>query len=132
MPAHCDPSVVSIVIHALITSGLQVRDVDKKAFVDIPPTGPSRCVLLAGTLLEQLTDAAIKPCVHRVVSSETDLVSSQRIAASFFFQPTLDSILIPFAASTSPSRDDAPVPLTYGKWKSRVYGNYYKGRKAEA
>lgn len=140
MPTHCDPSVISIVIHAEEgLSGLQVRDANKKLFVDIPPTGPYMCTLFSGNLLEYLSNRRIKSCVHRVISAEADLEEGKRIAASFFFQPTLDSMLIPFDSSCSSSAvlsdarstDALPSPITYEKWKNRVYGNYYKGKRAE-
>lgn len=152
MPTHCDPSFISIVIHSQIFSGLQVRDAEKRAFVHIPPTGPGKCVVFAGSLLELITNSEIKPCVHRVVSTEADMISAKRIAATFFFQPTNDSFLVPLRLANDTSQSavcdeevdskivrrftissiDDTVSTTYGTWKSRVYGNYYKGRKVKS
>jgi hypothetical protein len=123
--------------------------------------------------------------LHRVTSSELELKAADRVAATFFFQPNLDSLLTPFppplssliinnnnlnnnnmiiineeetptpkSNSTFCSGDEegdsgssesknvktkknkkrgvgsatATTPITYGKWKSKAYGSYFKGK----
>lgn len=128
MPPHTDPSFITFIFHNQMSSGLQVRDAEAKAFVNISPSGPHKCIIIAGTILELLTNSDIKACVHRVASTEADLTSSHRLAASFFFQPTANTLLLPFSGTSETDSSS----LSYSAWKSRVYGNYYKGRKAES
>ena len=123
--------------------------------------------------------------MHRITSTELELKAADRLAATFFFQPNLDSLLIPFPANTAESTVDSRInsntscnqsdiigsgsdirtgtssgndvnqqsvegsdkktkknkkergpggtansttPMTYGKWKAKAYGSYYKGK----
>ena len=72
---------------------------------------------------------------------------AMRITATFFFQPKLDARLEPlligasavdqntFVASSGDAvggNDNAAPCPTFGEWKQRAYGKYYKKKKAKA
>jgi isopenicillin N synthase-like dioxygenase len=164
--------------------GLQFKGHNDMGFVDLVTennilgeTG-EYCVVIAGSILELLSEGmmyiryfkvillyklkilfcqpgGIKAPLHRVVSTEPELRAADRLAATFFFQPNLDCLMVPFPTNekvnavnhndedtgnrnngrTSSDRnkpktkqDKKYIPITYGKWKSKAYGSYYKGK----
>jgi hypothetical protein len=146
--SHCDPSVISLVFHNKGSTGLQFRDSNLKTFVDLKTCGYDYVTVIAGSVLELLSNGYIKAPAHRVVSTNEELISNNRIAATFFFQPNLDTLLVPFnnndqilkkkkecnsfpSSSSSSSLSSSSYPsISYHSWKNRAYGNYYKGKES--
>ena len=87
---------------------------------------------------------AVKAPLHRVITSEQELLAGDRYATTFFFQPRLECILSPFASvkqqGDADDNDDSILSstkrkmgvsgsfITYEKWKAKAYGSYYKGK----
>lgn len=147
--AHRDPSLISLVFHdnrsttgASRGFGLQFKNDITGQFVEVSQSISERkyCIVIAGSILELLTNGMVKAPLHRVVSSEAEIKSGKRIAATFFFQPLLQSLLIPFEGVELGENDttdqtnaklgisSSSAPVTYGKWKAKAYESYYKGK----
>lgn len=150
LPAHRDPSVISIIIAT--GPGLQFLVEGEGRYEDVPRFGPGVCTVIAGQILTKLTRGLVRSPLHRVVSDESAMARAERIAATFFFQPPLDAVLRPLdapavleyvrCAEASPeqhSRSHTKVrtggergstktfaPITYRQWKHSAYKNYYK------
>jgi len=141
VPAHVDPSLISLVFHAPGAAGLEVLlDAEDGAteYRRVPQCGPDTCVLLAGSLLARL-EPRIPARRHRVRSTAAE-IRRGRIAATFFLQPAPDARLVPFEhvrrrqrgpeedSGVVDDKDDAVFSsfLTYGDWKRRAHRNYAK------
>ena len=134
LPAHRDPTLISIVLHNCHARGLEMQwPLEgtslgyREVYTHDTPPGPERCVVIVGTLLERLSGGFFRAPYHRVVSIASQQREETRLAATFFFQPTLDSILAPFPSTSI--RTDTPnntQVLCYRDWKRRAYGKYYK------
>lgn len=117
VPAHRDPSLVSLVIHNDTGGGFEF-------FADgswwpSHQYGPHLATLIAGRVLEHVgSDNKVRALKHRVAEKRRELPSgSKRLAATFFFQPC--------------DEDDTLLLLhkktTFAEWKARAYRSYGLG-----
>ncbi|KAG8468135.1 hypothetical protein KFE25_007187 [Diacronema lutheri] len=156
LPAHRDPSVLSLVVAT--RPGLQLLVEGEGRYEDVPRCGPDVCTVIAGQLLTKLTRGLVRSPLHRVVSEPREAVCAERVAATFFFQPPLDAVLQPLESPTmarlarladaSPERSARAhtkvraggergngkpfLPVTYREWKHRAYSGYYARAAASA
>ncbi|KAJ1619013.1 hypothetical protein T492DRAFT_848888 [Pavlovales sp. CCMP2436] len=150
MPAHRDPSVISLV--SANGPGLQVFIDSERQYIDVPTFGPDVCTVIAGQILTKVTRGLVNAPMHRVVSEPGALERAERVAGTFFFQPPLDAVLRPLDSApvrqhvlALESNAEQPfrrwgdggaaaksfTPITFRDWKARAFKSYYK-RNARA
>jgi len=141
VPAHVDPSLISLVVHGPRAGGLELlveqenhhhtNDVtheSSSSFKRQPHFGPTTATIVAGSLLHLLTRRRVPACKHRVRPTlQADL--RDRVAATFFFQPAPDAILRPFFPPDTDDNAEKKSHVneeTYAQWKARAYATYFR------
>ncbi|CAE7187478.1 unnamed protein product, partial [Symbiodinium pilosum] len=111
LPLHQDPSFLSLLIHGSSAppgQGLEVWHEASQEFVAVPRSGCEVATILIGQLFHLLCgrgDLRFAKGAHRVVTRPEDM-QRQRLGAVFFFQPKLDTLLLPLVPPTK--GDDVP------------------------
>ena len=99
LPLHQDPSFLSLLIHAREPpSGLQVQVDDH--FLELSSCGPGIATVLLGQLFHFFVcRRSFAKGRHRVVTRAEDM-QKRRISATFFFQPSPETLLRPLRGSS--------------------------------
>uniref|UniRef100_A0A7S3JXT1 Fe2OG dioxygenase domain-containing protein n=1 Tax=Aureoumbra lagunensis TaxID=44058 RepID=A0A7S3JXT1_9STRA len=127
VPAHVDPSLISLLIHNDNSGGFQV--VSRGEYIRHPHIGPHSCCLLVGSILHLLAPN-VPTCKHRVRPRESDL--DNRLAITFFLQPKSNTRLIPLARlglGEEEAKELQNYP-DYASWKQRAYSTYLKKERS--
>ncbi|CAE7573121.1 unnamed protein product [Symbiodinium sp. KB8] len=126
LPLHQDPSFMSLLIHGSSDppgQGLEIWDEAAKEFVAVPRSGCEVATVFIGQLFHLLCgrgDMRFAKGAHRVVTRAADL-EKQRLTAVFFFQPQLDTLLIPFVA---PAKGKQEEPISFRERRLRSYRRF--------
>lgn len=122
---HKDSGVLTLLLAAPGSRGLQVRRPDTKEWIDVPPTDGAFVVNI-GELLEVATGGYLRATEHRVTLAGQ---AADRISVPYFFNPRLDAqipvlTLPPELRARAGRVTDAADPIfsVYGRnaWKSRL------------
>lgn len=125
---HKDSGVLTLLLAAPGTRGLQARRPDAQEWIDVPPLNGALIVNI-GELLEVATGGYLRATKHRVDLREP---AAERISVPYFFNPRLDAQLpvltLPTELRELAARADRiadpsdPIFSVYGRnaWKSRL------------
>ena len=145
LPAHTDPSLISVVIHdrpgqqpgaqgleyshkKSCNNGEQQQQQQQREWKELAYSGHSVAVVFVGSVLRYITGGRFPACKHRVVDrSHDDDKNNKRMAATLFLRPTRAAVLrvppSPLLSSISLKR-----PVTFEAWNARVARNYEKAK----
>lgn len=141
LPAHTDPSLISVVIvdrpgKQTGSQGLEYSTrlpTGERVWREIPFTGHAVAVIFIGSVLGYITGGRLPACKHRVVPTMTTGTKEQRdrMAATFFLRPTESAGLV---VPPSPRFNGVSLKRrrTFQSWLQRVAKNYGLSQKTEA
>jgi isopenicillin N synthase-like dioxygenase len=143
LPTHTDPSLISIIIHDrpnLATPhddsmGLQNYDSKQKAWKEVSShSGHNIAIVMAGSVLQEITCGYFRACQHRVVYRSLIDQQQRRMAATLFLRPAPQARLVtPHSCKLSLSSVSCnpQKPRTFAEWYSRTARKYEKAHNQQ-
>ena len=129
LPAHTDPSLISIVIHDRNDTqeggyGLEFKDASSSSkWVPVQKSGHAVAIVMIGSVLSQITGGLFSACRHRVLQQP-----GPRMAATLFLRPAPSARLqVPPSPLLQNVAWKHPFNMTFDQWSSRVARNYQNG-----
>lgn len=132
LPAHTDPSLISIVIHDRRDTqdggyGLEYKDASASSaskWIPVQKTGHAVAIVMVGSVLSQITGGLFPACRHRVLQQP-----GERMAATLFLRPApLARLQVPPSPLLQHVAWKHPFNMTFDQWSSRVARNYQNGK----
>lgn len=130
LPAHTDPSLISIVIHDRIDSqeggyGLEYKDASSSSkWEPVAKSGHAVAIVMVGSVLSQITGGLFPACRHRISQQP-----GERMAATLFLRPAPRARLhVPPSPLLQHVSWKHPCNMTFDQWSSRVARNYQNGK----
>ncbi|GAX17448.1 hypothetical protein FisN_5Hh096 [Fistulifera solaris] len=129
LPAHTDPSLISIVIHDRTDVqeggyGLEYRNSALSKWVSVLQSGHAVAIVMIGSVLSQITGQYFPACRHRVLQQP-----GERMAATLFLRPVLTARLhVPPSPLLQQINEKHSSIMTFEQWSRRVAQNYQNGK----
>lgn len=134
LPAHTDPSLISIVIHDRVDTqeggyGLEFKNPSSSLWVPVEKSGHSVAIVMVGSVLSQITGGFFPACRHRVLQHRVLQQPGDRMAATLFLRPAPTAKLqVPPSPLLQHVPWKHPQSMTFDQWNTRVARNYQNGK----
>jgi len=118
--AHTDYGLLTLLLQDSV-GGLQVLNRRSGEWLHVPPT-PGALVVNLGDMMQRWSQGQFRSTIHRVINDAAG--ESHRYSVPFFFNPNIDTRIVPFAKS-APNRPEYTYVADPGKLERDAAGSNF-------